>query len=399
MLDQGHITHADFVRANKAPLPKPEDVRLPTSQNLKAPYFTNYVKQLLVDALRLVDRVRRRPARAHVDQPACAAGRARRDREVARLDRRAERGARRDGSAERPRARDGRRQELPQSQFNLAVQGERQPGSSFKPFVLATALEEGIAPGTTFVSRPITLFLDGTTWPVDNYEGSYLGTIDLQQATIHSDNSVFGQLTKAVGPNNVVHTAHRLGISSPLRAVPLDRARRARRSTRSRWRARSARSRTAASASTARSKRIANRPRAILAVGGKSVDDASTAATSTSRCNTLRSRRVLREDTVAAENSILQRVVTRGDGHARRAAGPPRGRQDGHDRELRRRLVRRLHAATRHGGLGRLPEQARPDDEPVPRRSRRRRNVPRDDLEDLHAARAARAGRSRTAMR
>ena len=49
MLDQGHITHADFVRANKAPLPKPEDVRVPSGQNLKAPYFTNYVKQLLVE--------------------------------------------------------------------------------------------------------------------------------------------------------------------------------------------------------------------------------------------------------------------------------------------------------------------------------------------------------------
>ena len=49
MLDQEHITQAAFVRANKAPLPKPEDVHLPSGQNLKAPYFTNYVKQLLVD--------------------------------------------------------------------------------------------------------------------------------------------------------------------------------------------------------------------------------------------------------------------------------------------------------------------------------------------------------------
>ena len=41
-----------------------------------------------------------------------------------------------------------------ESQFNLAVQGERQPGSSFKPFVLAAALHEGISPQTTFVSEP-----------------------------------------------------------------------------------------------------------------------------------------------------------------------------------------------------------------------------------------------------
>ena len=206
------------------------------------------------------------------------------------------------------------------SQFNLAVQGERQPGSSFKPFVLATALEEGIAPGTTFVSKPVTLFLDGTSWPVHNYEGSYLGTIDLQQATIHSDNSVFGQLTKAVGPNNVVHTAHRLGIASPLRPYlsiglgaqavnPLEMARAFSAFANGGFRI------------DGSFKRIANRPRAILAVGGKSsvaLDCGDKHVT----CNTVRSRRVLGQDTVAAENSILQRVVTEGTGT--RAALPDR---------------------------------------------------------------------------
>ena len=87
-----------------------------------------------------------------------------------------------------------------QSQFNLAVQGERQPGSSFKPFVLATALKQGISPPTTFVSKPVSIFLGDKYWPVHNYEGEYLGPIDLRKATIHSDNSVFAQLTRLVGP-------------------------------------------------------------------------------------------------------------------------------------------------------------------------------------------------------
>jgi membrane peptidoglycan carboxypeptidase len=105
------------------------------------------------------------------------------------------------------------------SQFNLAVQGERQPGSSFKPFVLATALRQGIAPQTTFVSKPISIFLGDKYWPVNNYEGEYLGTIDLNKAIAASDNAVFAQLTKVVGPANVVSTAHQLGITGRLDPV------------------------------------------------------------------------------------------------------------------------------------------------------------------------------------
>jgi penicillin-binding protein 1A len=105
------------------------------------------------------------------------------------------------------------------SQFNLAVQGERQPGSSFKPFVLATALKQGIAPQTTFVSKPVSIFIGDKYWPVHNYEGEYQGRIDLWQAISTSDNAVFAQLTKLVGPPHVAATARRLGITSHLDPV------------------------------------------------------------------------------------------------------------------------------------------------------------------------------------
>jgi len=105
-----------------------------------------------------------------------------------------------------------------QSQFNLAVQGERQPGSSFKPFVLAAALQEGISPQTTFKSGPVSIFLGNKYWHVHNYEGESLGVIDLTKALAASDNTVFAQLTKVVGPGNVVRAAHELGITRPLQS-------------------------------------------------------------------------------------------------------------------------------------------------------------------------------------
>jgi membrane peptidoglycan carboxypeptidase len=104
-----------------------------------------------------------------------------------------------------------------ESQFNLAVQGERQPGSAFKPFALAAALQQGISPATTFVSKPVTISLDsGKVWYVHNYEGSNLGTINLETATIHSDNTVYAQLARIVSPQKIADTATALGITSHL---------------------------------------------------------------------------------------------------------------------------------------------------------------------------------------
>src|SRR5439155_13511264 len=123
------------------------------------------------------------------------------------------------------------------SQFNLATQGERQPGSSFKPFVLATALKEGIAPSSVLTSsKEVTINADGRLWQVNNYEGEALGPIDLNKAIAYSDNSVFSQLTALVGPKSVAHTARALGFTSKLQgyfaiglgaepATPLEMAR------------------------------------------------------------------------------------------------------------------------------------------------------------------------------
>jgi membrane peptidoglycan carboxypeptidase len=103
------------------------------------------------------------------------------------------------------------------NQFNLATQGERQPGSSFKPFVLATALKENISPSSILTSsKHVDINIGGKIWPVDNYEGEALGPINLSQAIAYSDNSVFSQLTAIVGPGNVAATAHQLGITSKL---------------------------------------------------------------------------------------------------------------------------------------------------------------------------------------
>ena len=103
-----------------------------------------------------------------------------------------------------------------ESQFNLATQAERQPGSSFKPIVLATALRQGISPMTTFDSKPVDIDAGDRIWHVTNYEGDYLGRIDLSTAMVVSDNSVYAQLTKLVGPKAIVKTAHELGIRSEL---------------------------------------------------------------------------------------------------------------------------------------------------------------------------------------
>ena len=113
-----------------------------------------------------------------------------------------------------------------QSQFNLAAQARRQPGSAFKPFVLLAALQAGIQPQTVFDSKPQFIQTGGTVVPITNDEGSYLGWIPLSTAMTYSDNAVYTQLAVRVGLGKVRAMAHRLGITSPLDAEPGDEPRR-----------------------------------------------------------------------------------------------------------------------------------------------------------------------------
>jgi penicillin-binding protein 1A len=109
------------------------------------------------------------------------------------------------------------------NQFNLAVQARRQPGSTFKVFVLTAAVAKGINPASTYyVSAPFEYQPSPSVpaWKVSTYDHSYVGWISIERAVLRSDNTVFAQLTLDVGPSNVAAMAHRLGIQSPLAPVP-----------------------------------------------------------------------------------------------------------------------------------------------------------------------------------
>lgn len=111
------------------------------------------------------------------------------------------------------------------TQFDLAVQGKRNPGSAFKSFGLIAALENEITLGSYYDgSSPITIDCgfpcspEGDTWTVNNAGGGK-GVISLNQATSSSVNTVYAQVSQEVGPDKIVEVAHRMGIESELPEV------------------------------------------------------------------------------------------------------------------------------------------------------------------------------------
>jgi penicillin-binding protein 1A len=115
------------------------------------------------------------------------------------------------------------------NQFNFATSGPRQPGSTFKTIALTTAVAQGMDPFTTsYLSAPFHYQPDPTcnptnpncAWNVTTFEHTYAGVESVASATLQSDNTVYARLSLDVGPQNIVDMAHKLGVQTPLAAVP-----------------------------------------------------------------------------------------------------------------------------------------------------------------------------------
>jgi len=226
MREQGvlEISDEDFQALLDSPVPGKDDIQPPTAES-KAPYFTDWLRQQIVDkygagqafggGLQI---------KSTLDLGLQEAASQAVSDNLAGLGPTAAVVAIENGTGEVLAMVGG--QDFDESPFNLATNGQRQPGSSFKPFTLVTALAEGHSPDETFESAPQQLPFETTIrkngkkkevtdlFRVNNYDDNYLGTASIATATTYSDNSVYAQLGLEVGINDVVKTAHQLGINS-----------------------------------------------------------------------------------------------------------------------------------------------------------------------------------------
>jgi penicillin-binding protein 1A len=221
MADQGYISQ----RTATATMAMPLGVRHSGYYTQRREgYFFDYVKQTLIDRYGL-DRVRRGGLR--IDTTI--------DLRMQRLARKAMDGQL--GAPDRSGAivtidpRTGYIRAMASSsrygdsKFNLAAQGHRQAGSTFKVMVLMDALRRGVDPNaTTYVSRRLSpgWLPSAPTYEVQTYSHTYGGTMNLVQATLKSDNSVYAQLDADLGPQSVAQTARDMGITSPLHGYPAE---------------------------------------------------------------------------------------------------------------------------------------------------------------------------------
>ncbi|HEV2973396.1 MAG TPA: transglycosylase domain-containing protein [Solirubrobacteraceae bacterium] len=227
MLEQGYLSKQVYEQSVTQALPADKDVQAPTEQTIEgvdAGYFTSWVQQQVIErygASRAFDgglkikttldlelqRAAEHAVNAYLESP---------EGPTASL-------VAIENSTGEVRAMVGGRN-YAETPFNLATNGERQPGSSFKAFDLAAALEDGISPESTWTSKQKVFIIPHTggqeKFVVHNDEGNYTGSNTLTGATAYSDNSIYAEVGLKVGTERIARLAHRMGITTPLSTNP-----------------------------------------------------------------------------------------------------------------------------------------------------------------------------------
>jgi penicillin-binding protein 1A len=227
MLQQGYLTRPLYEASVNEALPAPAEIQAPQEQTVEgvdAGYFTSWVQQQIIErygaprafngGMRIrttLDLGLQRSAEQAVDDYL-----ANPEGPTASLV------AIENSTGEVRAMVGGRNYEA--SPFNLATEGERQPGSSFKAFDLAGALEAGISPDSVWTSKQKVFVVPSAHGPerfvVHNDEGAYSGSNTLTGATAFSDNSIYAEVGLKVGTRHIALLAHRMGITTPLSINP-----------------------------------------------------------------------------------------------------------------------------------------------------------------------------------
>jgi penicillin-binding protein 1A len=229
MYEQGYITSTQLEEGQKQALPSPNDIQ-PPKLDSKAPYFTAWLRQQLVDrygaaktffgGLKVKTTLDLRLQEAAEEAVNSYLGYLPPTASVVVLD---NKNAGVKAMVGGP--------DFETKPFNLATLGHRQPGSSIKPFTLITALEEGISPETVYESAPQEFHFGKNgqeTFVVHNDEDSYLGSCSIICATTYSDNSIYAQLaleglkgkTIEDRTRSIAATIHKMGYRDPISTNP-----------------------------------------------------------------------------------------------------------------------------------------------------------------------------------